>query len=422
MKSRGIVIGILTSLLLVTGCSGEGVGNAVSVLSFRFPATEFYTDKMKEYTEDSTIVNVEMKGYDEYRQQLLLILSGDSDSPYDVLYANNELFDQAKNNDWLMPLDDILNEYWDEYNLGDIPEETWNKVRYDGKIYGIPFQQNLQHLFYRSDIFEDYDITPPRTFDELIEVAKRLDKEADVEYPIAMAYESPTGLFTEFSNALYAYGGEWFDDNNQPLFNSEEGLKAVNAMKDLFEFMPSEAVSYTNDDVMVALQQGNIAMTSIWTSRAEAMEDPDISSVVGNIEYAPAVSGEVGGTPASQLAQDSFVIPKNAKADPEVIIKVILEAISEDNMTEASNLALPVRESVINNPEVAKESKQLSAANETVEAGAEPLPDNSFMNIVVEKMGYYLGEALLNKLSPEEALDKAEEEIVAELKSQGHIE
>ncbi len=68
-----------------------------------------------------------------------------------------------------MPLNDLVDKYWDEYNLGDIPEKAWEGVTIDGQIYGVPIVGNTLHLIYRQDVFDELGIEVPETYDDVIE-------------------------------------------------------------------------------------------------------------------------------------------------------------------------------------------------------------------------------------------------------------
>ena len=67
--------------------------------------------------------------------------------------------------DALLPLNDLVEQYREEYNLDDIPQPVWDAATIDGNIYGVPFMSNTMHLFYRSDIFEAHGhrLCPPPT-------------------------------------------------------------------------------------------------------------------------------------------------------------------------------------------------------------------------------------------------------------------
>lgn len=394
---------------------------SISVLSFRFPATEHFTSKMKACEDgvDNLTVNVKLTSFDQLVEQTRLALSG-SKSPYHIIYTYNEFYPMYIEKGWLQPLDEYIEKYKETYNLDDIPAELWESVSYDGHIYGIPFEQNIQHIFYRKDVFEKYNLQPPKTYDELIQICETLSKKQDIEYPFALVLNKPDGIFSEFFNALVANDGQLFDEQNHPSFNGPEGVKAVETLKKLIKYMPPGVLSYTNDDVMVGLQQGQIAMTNMWTTRASAMDDSKVSKVVGKIAYAPAPSSVENGVPHSNWAQDVWVIPKNC-SDPELAFQVAAEATNYKNMKDAVNLTLVTRKSILDDSLIIEKNVSYPAAMATINAGAKPMQPKPYIGTVGDVISIYVGEALTGKMSTQDALNKAAAELEKNLKNQGYI-
>ena len=53
---------------------------------------------------------------------------------------------------WLHPLNDLIDQYQDEYDIADIG--GLGDLSVDGVVYGIPMERNTRHLFYRPDLLE----------------------------------------------------------------------------------------------------------------------------------------------------------------------------------------------------------------------------------------------------------------------------
>jgi len=53
---------------------------------------------------------------------------------------------------------------------------SWNAVTYDNKVYGVAAENaSAAVIFYNKDIFKQYNLTPPRTWDELMHVVQVLN-------------------------------------------------------------------------------------------------------------------------------------------------------------------------------------------------------------------------------------------------------
>ncbi|MFD7857860.1 ABC transporter substrate-binding protein [Streptomyces microflavus] len=83
---------------------------------------------------------------------------------------------------------------------------AWSQVAYGDQVVGIPVDVGPQALFYRTDVFEKFQLKPPATWAEFEDAARKLHK-ADPSYAL-----------TNFSTESYWYaglvgqaGGNWFD-------------------------------------------------------------------------------------------------------------------------------------------------------------------------------------------------------------------
>lgn len=77
---------------------------------------------------------------------------------------------------------------FNEYGLAESEElfapAFWEAANYQGALYGLPQDAGPMVMFYREDIFTQYGLTVPETWDEYIEAARAL-KEAAPDYFIA---------------------------------------------------------------------------------------------------------------------------------------------------------------------------------------------------------------------------------------------
>ncbi len=103
---------------------------------------------------------------------------GDYDSKIVTALQNSavpDVFEAQVKVDWVrqnqvVPLDDVLGDARDDF-----PEQVLATATVDGRLYAIPQAVDTQVLFYRKSRLADAGVRPPRTVDELIDAAKRLD-------------------------------------------------------------------------------------------------------------------------------------------------------------------------------------------------------------------------------------------------------
>lgn len=91
-----------------------------------------------------------------------------------------------------------------------------NSVSWDGKLFGVPKATNTIALYYNKDLYAKAGITePPKTWDELLEVSRKLNDPANNVYGLAFsAKASEEGTFQFLPWAQMGGGG--YDNINAP--------------------------------------------------------------------------------------------------------------------------------------------------------------------------------------------------------------
>ncbi len=68
-----------------------------------------------------------------------------------------------------------LDSYFSSWNEKDqFIESTLAPLKINGKLYGLPYNTNARAMVYRKDIFETHNLSIPKTWDELIQTARKI--------------------------------------------------------------------------------------------------------------------------------------------------------------------------------------------------------------------------------------------------------
>ncbi len=358
--------------------------------------------------------------------QSMAMSAGGGENSYQLMSVSASNFGVFNSNGWLYDLTPFIEKYGELYNLDDIPQSVWDTVTVDGKILGIPTTVNMLQMFYRSDILEEEGLAVPTTFDELITTLDALVA-AGYETPYVTAFGVPYGLEIEFMNMMFALGGEFFDPaTNMPLFNSPEGVEALERLDTLYGYMNPDALTWASDDLTVSFQTGGAVIAQTWSTRSANMEDPTVSQIAGLVGYAPSVSVVEGNPLYSYIANDYFVIPHNIgdEALAEAAFLAAMEAICEPAQQAAATVSMVTRASSLTEENIASAPAYPSML-ESMELGLRPYVsiEFPFFGQVTTLMGPYLTEALANDgVTYEEQLQKIEEETIILLQDLGYIE
>jgi multiple sugar transport system substrate-binding protein len=353
------------------------------------------------------------------QEQVRLALSSGGDSPYDIVHGANAQVGEWAGVGWMLPLNDLVEKYWDEYNLGDIPEKAWEGVTIDDQIYGVPIVGNTLHLIYRQDIFDEYGIAVPETYDDVIEMCNTIGLDnPDYDMPFTINLSAGWAWEIEFFQFLRAYGGDFLDENNKPIFNSEAGLKAVEKLVEVADAcMGIDGYTFDLNDQEVAVQLGTLPATNMWASRAANMSDPERTDLVDVIAFAPAPRVVADGPRAGSAWNDYYMIPATTTNDPDLIFRVIMEAADERSQRDAAEVGMATRLAVAEYG-----GSYLPAAGITVAEGIGIYDKNPAIGIVRAKLGEFLPLVGTGEFTAQEALDAAAAAYTEEATAQGYID
>lgn len=189
-----------------------------------------YVKKLEEMTNtDLDIILVPHAQYEEKMAQMFAT----GDIP-DVVQANGGLYGQelmgSVQEGVFMDLTPILEEYGQNL-LKTIPQDAWDQVTEDGKIYGIPEwlgNPSRRATWIRKDLLDQTGLPVPKTVDEFLDVLRAF-KELGVEQPYAARNEFKYAdtFFGAYDVFGYESQLELVDGQIQPKFLDVENMQAA---------------------------------------------------------------------------------------------------------------------------------------------------------------------------------------------------
>ncbi|MFD1797350.1 extracellular solute-binding protein [Paracoccus aurantiacus] len=296
-------------------------------------------------------------------------------------------------NGLVRPLDEYV-EKWGQ----DLQESQL--IRVDGQIMAIAFMANAEHLFYREDILAENGIEVPKTYDELLAAGQKL-RDAGIQDPLAVAYQAGWYLGNAFVNTYLGTGGDFFKDGTAEAdINNENGIKALETMKAMSEFMSPDFITYGTDTLRPMWEAGDTAIQFSWGSTtgeyiAEGGASPEIAAAT-KFAAAPTIGG--GDIPAVALWWDGFVIAKNiSDEDAEASFRAMMVGISPDTVKANPEAAVWLVKGYEPTPAAAGVVADL-------DGGARPYPMLPYMGLLHTALGDNLAEYMQDQESAEQAL------------------
>jgi len=392
----------------------------INMIGWSFPITDFYAAELELCNDvDNLTVNTQLLASADAQEQVRLALSTGGDSPYDIVHLSNAQVGEWGGAGWLLPLNDLIDEYGEDYNLDDIPQVAWDGVTIDGEIYGVPVVSNTLHLIYREVIFEEFGIEVPETYAEVIETCNTIGLDnRDFDAPFTINLSAGWAWEIEFFQMLRAYGGDFLNEDLTPAFNSEEGVEALELIVDVADACMGEfGYSFSLNDQEVAVQIGTLPATNMWASRAANMSDPERTDLVDVISYAPAPRVTEDSPRAGSAWNDYYGFPATTTNDPELIFQIIMEAADEESQIRAAEVGATTRVAAAEFG-----GPYLPATVTTIDEGIGIYDKHPAIGIVRAKLAEFLPLVGTGDLTPQEALDAAADAYLEEATAQGYID
>jgi ABC-type glycerol-3-phosphate transport system substrate-binding protein len=401
-------IGAVTAASLV-GSRRARAAAPVQMISHRFPALEFYAEKMRSAVP-GVEVNTQLMPFDKANELATIALSSKADT-LDIVYASDSTVQKYAKNGWLRPLDDLWEKYKEEFDLADYPEAGLTPYRYEGKLYVLPHTVNVMMLFYRKDLLDAEGKQPPKTMAEFVELASEFN--TPMRSGAVSCLKPVDANMNEAHWYMNAIGDGWFDDQWKPIFNGEKGVQAIETLVEVTGYAQRGFATAANDECMLAYQQDLGLMGLQWATRAAAMDDPAKSRVVGKMDWAAPPSGH------GRLSGDGYAISAFSKQDPDLLFRIIATSSNEANQREAAALMVPPRQSVLRDPELAKQNRHYPAILASLET-ATPFPLLPEFYEAGEFISRRILQAVAGEMEVKAALDAAAGETEQLLKSRGY--
>ncbi|SIS92587.1 hypothetical protein [Paracoccus saliphilus] len=150
-----------------------------------------------------------------------------------------------------------------------------------------------------------------------------------------------------------------------------------------------------------------------WFTRAAAMDNPEQSRVVDQIDWVAPPGG------GARVANDGFAISAFSSGDREEMFRMVAEAANKESMQEGARYSMPPRMSLLENAEQAAEFPWYSAARTALESG-KAFPAMPDFNDVGEIVTRHILRAVTGEAEVKEALDQATAETEDLLASRGY--
>jgi multiple sugar transport system substrate-binding protein len=288
-----------------------------------------------------------------------------------------------------------------ETRKDELIEATLETVNYDGKYWGMPQQTDAAFLYYRTDQVDEV----PATWQEVYEVAGQND---GIVYQGA-PYE---GLTCDFLEIAFAAGGEILnEDGTEALINSPENVKALQFMVDGVKdgTAANGVTTYMEEESRRYFESGKATFMRNWPY-AYALGEAKGSQVKGKFDVAPFPEFEGGGK-AGILGGHNQVVSVYSE-NPGGALKWIDYITGTENqkaqMLSASQSS--TLKATYDDPEIQEKYAFATQLRDAI-SQAKARPVSPVYPQISQAIYKNVNEALAGRVSPEDALKTAQDQM-----------
>lgn len=235
-----------------------------------------------------------------------------------------------------------------------------------GQLWSVPINAVNNIFTYRQDLFDEWGLEPPATWDEWAAVAREIKEKSGGEldgkpfYSVAQRGALDiTTLSGPFYSGLYSYGGQDFNEDLTPAMNNETSLAFQELYMDTIKETGSqEWPNMMWFDVQQGFTTGQYAMVFDVADFIPTYEGEG-SAVAGKIAFAEPPAGPDGTRLSSVWTWGLSMNAATSGDQAKAAWLFIMWASDKDTMTEfAKTGSWPTRESVWNDPAIVELSSK----------------------------------------------------------------
>lgn len=183
----------------------------------------------KRYPQISVNIIKAPASTDTQRSALSTQLAAGSASP-DVYQGDITWAAQFGAASFALPVESLLDEEeWQRY-----PKALLTSLGYQGHRYAFPLYQDQPYLYYRRDLLHKHGLRVPRTWEELMRTAQRVQRAGDIKHGFVWQGSVYEGMTCNVTEILADAGGQALSaDGSRATFAGPAAEQALGLMRDL---------------------------------------------------------------------------------------------------------------------------------------------------------------------------------------------
>lgn len=350
-KILSLILALFMVIAVISGCSTDNSNDTSKEdqITIKFlhrwtqePDSTFFNEVAKDFEKENPGIKVDVQAIsnDPFKEKIKVVL-GTDEAP-DVFFTwpgefTNRFIRAGK----VMDLTERLNEDGWKDNFVQSQLEPFS---YDDKYYGTPFRVDAKVFVYNKKIFKQAGVEVPKSWEEFIEVLKRLDEEGIT--PISFGNQAPWAI----SHYIGTLNQKMVPDNvRKEDYKPENGdfsnpgyVEALEKYEEMVPFFNENPNAIKHDEARISLFNSKSAMMYL-----EIVEIPEIENMApeefkenyGVFEF-PVIEGGEGNQNYLTGYPEGFVVSANTEHPEEAVEFLKYLTGKEVGVKEAKELGL----------------------------------------------------------------------------------
>jgi len=232
----------------------------------------------------------------------------------------------------------------------EIPSEMKRSGEFLGKTYFFPYRPNAQITYYDEEKFKKYGLEVPRTWDELLHVAK-VFKEREMIGKVGLKLWGGNPTSTQLFGMIISAGGDPFT------FNDAGCVKTFTFLQNLYPYLSPDSKRAKWDTTITYLSNGSFYLAQNWPFSTNIIVEKYKKKTIqsyhgwrGPAREAHTVGGEVLGIPKGakkkELALEFILFLESRRVQRILLSKLGWPPARDDVYADISDWRKPYFESV----------------------------------------------------------------------------